>query len=64
MSDTDRHDPLAGVSERERAIVAALLRMPPERQKAAAKPATVKGEAQRRRREKERHQPTVAIGGD
>jgi hypothetical protein len=64
MSDTDRRDPLAGVSEREREIMARLLSMPPERQKAAAKPATPKGEAQRRRREKERRQPTVAIGGD
>jgi len=44
--------------------MATLLRMRPERQKAAAKPATVQGEAQRRRREKERQRPTVAIGGD
>jgi len=64
MSDTDRHDPLASISERERKTMATLLRMRPERQKAAAKPATVQGEAQRRRREKERQRPTVAIGGD
>jgi hypothetical protein len=64
MSDTDRLDPLASISEREREIMARLLRMPPERQKATAKPTTPQGDAQRRRREKERQQPTVAIGGD
>lgn len=64
MSDADRHDSLAGISDREREIMRHLLRMAPERQKAAAKPATVKGEAQRRRREKERRHPTVATGAD
>jgi len=51
-------DPLAGVSEQERKIMSRLLRMPPEHQKAASKPATTKGEAQRRRRAQERQQPT------
>ena len=35
-------------------IMAAMVRMPPEPHKDAPKPKTAKGEAQRRRREKER----------
>ena len=58
-SDTD---PLAGLSEQEREIMSRLLRLPPERQKAAPKPTTAKGEAQRRRRAQERQQPTGANG--
>jgi len=50
------HDPLAGVSEQEREIMSRLLRMPPERQKAAPKPTSPKGEAQRRRRAQERRE--------
>jgi hypothetical protein len=57
------HDPLAGVSERECDIMQRLLNMPPEHQKAAPKPTSVKGEAQRRRRAQERQQPTVANDG-
>jgi hypothetical protein len=37
-------------------IMAVMVRMPPEPHKAALKPATPKGEAQRRRREKERRE--------
>jgi hypothetical protein len=36
------------------AIMSAMVRMPPEHHKDATKPKTAKGEAQRRRREKER----------
>jgi hypothetical protein len=53
---------LAGISDRDQGIMARLLRMPPEQQKAAPKPTTAQGDAQRRRREKERHQPTEASG--
>ena len=53
----DAPNPLAGVSEQEREIMSRLLRMPPEPQKAAHKPASAKGEAQRRRRAKERQEP-------
>jgi hypothetical protein len=56
--DPENRDPLAGVSEEEREIMSRLLRTPPEPQKAASKPATAKGEAQRRRRAQERQQPT------
>jgi hypothetical protein len=59
----ENHDPLAGVSDSEREIMRRLLNMPPEPQKAAPKPATAKGEAQRRRRVQERQQPTEANGG-
>jgi hypothetical protein len=57
------HDPLTGVSEQEQEIMSRLLRMPPEYQKVAPKPATAKGEAQRRRRAQERQQPTGASDG-
>jgi hypothetical protein len=56
-------DPLRGISEREREIISRLLRMPPERQKAAPKPLTSKGEAQRLRRERERQRPIEASDG-
>jgi hypothetical protein len=46
--------PLTNLPQRDMEIMARLLRMSPEPQKDAPKPATVKGEAQRRRREKER----------
>jgi hypothetical protein len=55
-------DPLAGISERDREVMRQLLRRPHEPQKAAPKAATPKGEAQRRRRENERHRPTGANG--
>jgi hypothetical protein len=45
-------------------IMAVMVRLPPEPHKAASKPMTAKGEAQRRRREKERHRPTGATCGD
>jgi hypothetical protein len=48
-------------------IMTAMVRMPPEPHKAAPKPTTRKGEAQRRRREKERSkkqtEPYLGAGG-
>jgi len=46
--------PLTNLPQRDREIMARLLRMSPEPQKDAPKPATPQGEAQRRRRRKER----------
>ena len=63
MTTLDRGNPLYGLSERDREIMARLLRMKPEQQNAALKPATPKGQAQRRRREKERQHPTLANDG-
>ena len=56
-------DPLRGISERERAVMSALLRTKPEQQKSAPKPTSTKGEAQRLRRERERQRPIEASGG-
>lgn len=53
-----------GISTHEAEIMTRLLRMQPEPQKAASKPATAKGAAQRRRREKERQTPTAPTYGD
>jgi hypothetical protein len=47
-------NPLTGTSKREREIMLNLLRMSPAQQKDAAAPQTAKGEAQRRRREREK----------
>jgi hypothetical protein len=58
----DDQNPLSGIAEREREIMARLLRMSPEQQKSTPKPATTKGDAQRRRREKERRQTNRASG--
>jgi len=63
MDSPKNHKPLDGLPERDREIMARLLCMPPEQQKASPKPATVKGDAQRRRRERERHQSDGANGG-
>jgi hypothetical protein len=63
MKRENSNDPLTGVSEQEREIMSRLLNMPPERQKAAPKPASAKGEAQRRRRAQERQHPTGANDG-
>jgi hypothetical protein len=41
-------------------IMTAMVRMPPEPHKAAPKPKTTKGEAQRRRRENERQRATTS----
>lgn len=60
MNDPQRHDPLAGISERERQIMLRLLRTPREQQKDAPKPMSGQGIAQRRRREKERERNAVA----
>ncbi len=54
----ENHDPLAGISEHERKVMARLLRTPHEQQKAAPKPKSKRAEAQRRRREAERRQPS------
>jgi len=53
-------NPLTGISERERETMLNLLRMPREEQKAATSPRTPKGEAQRRRREREKAASAVA----
>jgi hypothetical protein len=55
-----RNNALAGLSKRDREVMASLLRMPPEEHKAAPKPATPKGEGQRRRRQNEREQQGAA----
>jgi hypothetical protein len=44
---------LVGLTKHEQDTMSRLLRMPPEPQKDSPKPATRKGEAQRRRRERE-----------
>jgi hypothetical protein len=59
----ENRNPLAGITAEEQEIMARLLRMKPEQQK-TAKPDTVKGDAQRLRRERERQQPNAASGGD
>jgi hypothetical protein len=51
-----RNTALTGLSKRDREVMASLLRLPPEEHKAAPKPATPKGEGQRRRRQAEREQ--------
>jgi hypothetical protein len=51
MSDSEQ--PLSGISQAERRAMLGLLKLKPEKQKAATPPVTAKGEAQRRRREKE-----------
>jgi hypothetical protein len=56
--------PLDGISEEEQHIMGRLLHMKPQQQKAAAKPDTPKGDAQRLRRERERLRPNVASGDD
>jgi hypothetical protein len=43
-------------------IMSVMVRLPPEPQKAAPKPQTPKGMAQRRRRENERLRPTEPLG--
>jgi hypothetical protein len=42
-------------------IMSAMVRMPPEHHKDATKPKTAKGDAQRRRREKERQDVLSAV---
>jgi hypothetical protein len=54
MAERSTKKTLLGLSKKERAIMGNLLRMPPEHHRDAAKPASPKGEGQRRRREKER----------
>jgi hypothetical protein len=64
MSDPQRRDPLAGISDREQRIMGRLLHMPRQQQKDAPKPMSGQGIGQRRRREKERQRATGASGGD
>jgi hypothetical protein len=54
MSALKNKRALAGLSAEEQRIMRQLLQTPPEPYKAVPKPATPQGEAQRRRREKER----------
>jgi hypothetical protein len=61
---SENHDPVVGNPQATTPddvasqIMSAMVRMPPEPHKAAPKPTTRKGEAQRRRRERE-HQKTM-----
>jgi hypothetical protein len=64
MTAPSRPGAIVGISELEKDIMGRLLRMKPEQQKAKAKPDSVKGDAQRLRRERERQRPTAASGGD
>jgi hypothetical protein len=57
----NQNEPLAGISKREREIMVRLLRMSPEQQKDAPKPATSKGIAQRQRRRNEREAANAAM---
>jgi hypothetical protein len=52
--------PLINLPQRDREIMARLLRMSPEPQKDAPKPTTPKGIAQRQRRRKEREAASAA----
>jgi hypothetical protein len=54
MSNSEKRNPQAQETDIAARIMSAMVRMPPEHHKAATKPKTKKGEAQRRRREKER----------
>jgi hypothetical protein len=60
MTASKAKDALAGLSAEEQRIMQRLLQTPPEPYKAAPKPATPQGEAQRRRREKERKHTSEA----
>jgi hypothetical protein len=62
MSESKK--PLGDISPQERRTMLALLRMRPEQHKTAVKVESPKGDAQRRRREKERQSPAVASSGD
>jgi hypothetical protein len=61
---TDRtDDPLRGISDTEQQIMARLLRAAPEQQKAAPKPVSRQGEAQRQRRRREKEAGATASHG-
>jgi len=64
MGSSESRDPLIGISAQERKVMSRLLRMAPERQGAAPKATTARGEGQRRRRAQERQPPTEANCGD
>jgi hypothetical protein len=64
MGGSNHHNPLTGISSEEQEIMRRLLRMKPEHQKAKAKPASAKGDAQRLRRERERLEANTASGAD
>jgi hypothetical protein len=64
MPESESPSPLAGLSEQEGEIMRRLLRMRPEQQKETGRPQTAKGEAQRRRREKERIQNQSIVNGN
>lgn len=61
MNDAD--DPLRGLTAAERRIMDRLLRTSPKQQKNSPKPMTAKGDAQRRRREKERKHSSESSRG-
>jgi hypothetical protein len=54
-----RNTALTGLTKLDREVMASLLCLPPEEHKAALKPATPKGEGQRRRRQEEREQQSI-----
>lgn len=54
------NDPLRGLTEKERRIMGALLRQPPEKHKDVPKPDTGKARAQRQRRQREREAATAS----
>lgn len=61
---TDQPDNrLRGLTAAERQIMGNLLRQPPEQHKAAPKPGSRQGKAQRQRRQKEREAAAMASGG-
>jgi hypothetical protein len=61
---TDRPDDrLRGLTEAERQIMNSLLRQPPEEHKAAPKPSSPQGLAQRQRRQKEKEAAAMASRG-
>jgi hypothetical protein len=64
MGGSDHRNPLAGISSEEHEIMQRLLRMKPEPQRAKAKPETIKGAAQRLRRERERLEANAASDAD
>lgn len=61
--DKGTDDPLFGITPNERIIMDRLLRTTPEQQKTTPKPIGAQADAQRRRREKERHTPTAPLRG-
>jgi hypothetical protein len=62
MTNSEKRNPQVQETDIAARIMSAMVRMPPEHHKDATKPKTAKGEAQRRRRERERHQISQTDG--